>query len=84
MNWRTEKKNVLFIVGHRAGQVGRMGWARAYTEQNRGNVRFISNTLYKAARLGIDITKIKKPNDKKLKARIVEARINQGKTRRVS
>jgi hypothetical protein len=67
---------VQFTAGKRAGQVGRLPWRKASNLHDRGEANFISNTLFKAVKAGLDLNLIKDPRDdraiKKQIAKIVE------------
>jgi hypothetical protein len=54
------KYNVLYTSGSRKGQVGKLPWAQAHELNQANSANFISNTLYRAAKLGINISKLEK------------------------
>jgi hypothetical protein len=72
---RQQKKPQRVHVQYRDGKVGYIPWKNAYDLEKTNKAIFISNTLYKAAKAGIDITRIKgkdRSDDVAIKQRIKE------------
>lgn len=79
MSWQDTKYKILFVNGKRTGQVAQVVWKEAQSLELAGEARFISNTLYKAAKIGINITKLSKAEEEKLPERIKEQRKSKEK-----
>lgn len=66
----SQKKALSVCIQRNDGSVAEVAWDEAYSLNERGKANFLSRTLFKAAKAGLDIKKLKGKTDAQIKEMI--------------